>query len=393
MNDSRQVINKIDWLDEQRRKDRKMAVVLREHINTLQKDNKELVVKIAAMETEIKNTQQLVMRSSKVDEIVDQNRSEFMTRIDNIESLRTKAEIEIERLRILDMDAINKSINQLQDSIGKLRQLEEQFSAKNEEENRIRNEISDLKLSINKVVRVSDESEHTIVTVEERSRQDNKRISDFNAEINNLRRLLDEIKPKLESTEDTSLRNHNDIKDLVALENDRKMMQDAWIENQSVVSAERERWWLELQNKSKDVDKVMQDSSSRMEEFGDTHRDMKQALSSLDKHLNDIKERITEVSEVQRHKLGLHKKDWQNFVSENEKQWTNHMLERAEKWKENERITQRHIERVEIIEEAVKEISDIVKHMQTIDQERLKEIFTVVRKYLAIYDKPMRKVP
>ena len=43
MNDSRQVINKIDWLDEQRRKDRKMAVALRERINVLQKENKELV--------------------------------------------------------------------------------------------------------------------------------------------------------------------------------------------------------------------------------------------------------------------------------------------------------------------------------------------------------------
>ena len=41
MNDSRQVINKIDWLDEQRRKDRKMAVALRERINVLQKENTE----------------------------------------------------------------------------------------------------------------------------------------------------------------------------------------------------------------------------------------------------------------------------------------------------------------------------------------------------------------
>ena len=136
MNDSRQIINKIDWLDEQRRKDRKITVELRERINVLQNDNKELVIKIAAMETEIKNTQQSAMESSKVDEIIDKNRSEFMTKIDNVELLRTKAEIEIERLRILDRDAITKSINQLQDKTGKLPQLEEQLSARNEEENR-----------------------------------------------------------------------------------------------------------------------------------------------------------------------------------------------------------------------------------------------------------------
>jgi len=393
MNDSRQIINKIDWLDEQRRKDRKITVELRERINVLQNDNKELVIKIAAMETEIKNTQQLAMESSKVDEIIDKHRSEFMTKIDNVELLRTKAEIEIERLRILDRDAITKSINQLQDKTGKLRQLEEQLSARNEEENRMRSDISDLKLSIDKIARVSDESEHTIVSVEERSRQDSKRTSDFKAEIDNLRRLLDEIIPKIESSQDIGLRNHNDINELIVLENDRKMIQATWIENQSVVSSERERWWLELQNKSKDIEKIIQESTSRMKEFGETHRDTKQALLNLDKHLNDIRERITEVSEIQRHKLGLHKKDWQNFVSENEKRWTNHMLERAEKWKENERNNKRHIERVEILEEVANEISDIVKHMQTIDQDRLKESLTVVRKFLAIYDKPMRKVP
>ena len=393
MKDSRQIINKIDWLDEQRRSDRKMAVEMRERVNVLQNDNKELVARIAAMEIEIKKAQQLVIQSRKVDEIIDKNRSDFLTRIDNIESLRTKSEIETERLRILDRDAVTKSISNLQDSVGKLRKIEEQLSARYEEEHRARSEISDLKLSINKIVRVSDEAEHTMLTVEERSRQDSKRISEFKGEIDNLRRLLDDIKPKLESMQDTSLRNHNDINELIIQETDRKLAQSTWIEKQSIVSSEREHWWIELQNKSKEIETLIQKSVSHMDEFGETHRDMKQALSSLDNHLNSIEDRITDFAELQRHTLGRHKEEWKDFVDENEKQWTDHMLARAEQWKENERINQKYIERVETIEETGKEISNLVNQNRTMDQERLKDIFAIVRKYLAVYDKPVKKVP
>ena len=393
MKDSREIINKIDWLDEQRRNDRKMAVEMRERVNALQNDNKELVVRIAAMEIEIKKAQQLVVQSKKVDEIIDKNRSDFLTKIDNIETQRTKSEIETERLRILDRDAVTKSISNLQDSVGKLRQIEEQLSARYEEEHRTRSEISELKLSINKIVRVSDEAEHTMLTVEERSRQDSKRISEFKGEIDNLRRLLDDIKPKLESIQDTSLRNHNDINDLIAQETDRKLAQSTWIEKQSIVSSERERWWIELQNKSKEIEALIQKSVSHMEEFGETHRDMKQALSSLDNHLNGIEDRITDIAELQRHTLGRHKEEWKDFVDENEKQWTDHMLTRAEQWKENERINQKNIERVKTIEEAGKEISNLVNQIRTMDQERLKDLFAIVRKYLAVYDKPVKKVP
>ena len=36
------------------------------------------------------------------------------------------------------------------------------------------------------------------------------------------------------------------------METDRKLEQSIWIEQQSVVASERERWWLDLQNISKE---------------------------------------------------------------------------------------------------------------------------------------------
>ena len=59
MKESSQIINKIEWLDEQRRSDRKIIVELRERISAFHNHNKELSVRIAEMESEIKKAQHL----------------------------------------------------------------------------------------------------------------------------------------------------------------------------------------------------------------------------------------------------------------------------------------------------------------------------------------------
>ena len=152
MKESSQIINKIEWLDEQRRSDRKIVVELRERISAFQDHNKELLVKIAEMESEIKKAQHLATSASKVDEIIEKNRSDFITSLDNIESLRTKSEVEMERLRILDRDAVNKTIGNMQDNLGKLRDIEAQLAVRDEENRRLRSEMSELTISINKAI-------------------------------------------------------------------------------------------------------------------------------------------------------------------------------------------------------------------------------------------------
>ncbi len=393
MKESSQIINKIEWLDEQRRSDRKIVVELRERISAFEAHNRELLVRIAEMESEIKKAKQLSESASKVDEIVDKNRSDFITSLENIESLRTKSEVEMERLRILDRDAVNKTISNMQDNLGKLRDIDEKLSIGDEETRRLRSEMSELTISINNVIRMSDQVEHKIITVEERSIQDGKRISDFKADLNNLRILLDEIRPKLESLEDVNLSNHNHINDLVTMENDRQVEQSTWIEQQTVALSERERWWSELQEKSKEIETTIQESALRMEEFRETHSDMKHALSNLDNNFMNVENKISDFTELQRHTLDRHKEEWKVFVEANDQQWTEHQLTRVEQWKENDRVTQKFLKRLENIEEDVKEVIGLVSQMRSMDQDRLKEIFSAIRKFLAVYEKPAKKVP
>ncbi|HCU99483.1 MAG TPA: hypothetical protein DGM69_09080 [Chloroflexi bacterium] len=393
MNDSRQIINKIDWLDSQRRDDRKMVISLREHINALQKENKQLTDRMIVMELEIAKTKELASAVNKVDEIIEKNRSDFISKIDNLEAVRIKTEVEMDRLRIIDRDKINKTLSNLHDEFNVFYKMRDEFFDQKDREVQLNNEIRDLKIVVEKALRVIDDNETTIVTVEERSLQDSKRIGDFKSEIDNLRRLLDDIQPKLESIQDSSIRNHNDINDLISRETDRKLEHTSWIEQQEIIFSERERWWEELQDKSREIESLIDKSSQRMHEFGETHRLMQSSMDKLDTNFSGMDDRISDFVEIQRHTLERYKNDWKDFVVDNEKKWSDHALY-DESWnKENERVLNKFSERTAIIEDTVFEMQEMIDQMRNQDQQRLKELFSILRKFLSVYDIPLKKVP
>ena len=106
-----------------------------------------------------------------------------------------------------------------------------------------------------------------------------------------------------------------------------------------------------------------------------------------------IENKISDFTELQRHTLDRHKQERKDFVEGNDQQWAEHQLVRAEQWKENDRVTQKFLKRLENIEEDVKEIMDLVSQMRSMDQDRLKVMFSAIRKFLAVYEKPTKKVP
>ncbi|HJO91393.1 MAG TPA: hypothetical protein QF606_06970, partial [Anaerolineales bacterium] len=88
-----------------------------------------------------------------------------------------------------------------------------------------------------------------------------------------------------------------------------------------------------------------------------------------------------------------YKGEWKEFVEGNNQQWTEHELARSEQWKENNRLTQKFLNRLDNIVADVTQIMDLVSQMRSMDQDRLKEMFSAIRKYLAVYEKPTKKVP
>ena len=108
MDNSRQISKKIDWLDEQRRKDRKVMAELQGQLRGALDGNQESKVRITTLEGELAEARQLLDRVEKLDDLLERHSSDSIARLPLAESMRTKSEMEVELLRQLERAGINK---------------------------------------------------------------------------------------------------------------------------------------------------------------------------------------------------------------------------------------------------------------------------------------------
>ena len=131
----------------------------------------------------------------------------------------------------------------------------------------------------------------------------------------------------------------------------------------------------------------------KLETFGETHRDMKQALSDLDDHIAGLQRRTDESAEVQRVNHDRLRDEWNSFVSEEQKNRSTDLLFREEQWREHDRKDSQHIARLEELEDAERATAGVLKHLRSMDQKRLKNVFSTIREFMSEYDQDMKTVP
>ncbi|MDP6792420.1 MAG: hypothetical protein QF660_00015 [Anaerolineales bacterium] len=393
MDNTRQISKKIDWLDEQRRKDRKSIAELQEQLRASLDGNQELKMRILAFESELAEARQLLKRVEKMDDLLEQYSSDFIVRLEVAESTRTKSEVESERLRQLEREAINKSLIDLETGMSRLVSLQDAMSARKEEDHRTRADINEIRQLSEDYARSLEESQHLISNIYESRRLDGKRLSEISSANDTLRKRVDDLKLKMESLQDASLRTERRLTELTSLETERNLAQQAWIEQQGVTHADRERWWSELQRKSAEIELVREDSVQKLEIFSETHREMQQALSTLDEHIAGIERRADESAEVQRMNHERLQDEWNSFVAEEEKTRATDLLFREEQWRDHDRKDSQKIARLEELEDAEKATAEVLKHLRSMDQKRLKNVFSTIREFMSEYDQDMKAVP
>ncbi len=393
MDNSRQISKKIDWLDEQRRKDRKLMAELQEQMRAALEGNQEFKVRITTLEGELAEARQFLDRVEKLDDLLEQHGSDFISRLEVAESMRAKSEIEGERLRQIERDGINKSFAELGEGMASLALLREDMAARKEEEYRARADINEMRRSFERVAQSLEENEHLITNMHEIRRLDSKRLAESSSATDALRKRADELKLKLESLQDASLRNEKRITEFTGMETERKLAQNAWMEQQTVTHSEREHWWAELQRKSAEVGVLLEESAKKLESFGKTHSEMKRALSVLDENIAGVERRLGESAEMQRVYRDRLQDEWNSFVAEEQKNRSADLQIRDEQWREHDRKDKHNIARLEALEDAEKTTAQLLKHLRSMDQERLKNVFSIIREFMSEYDQDMKKAP
>jgi len=390
--DMDQLAKTVQWLDDERRKDKQEIAALQERLAGLATENAGLTRKLQQLESDLATSTAVLQRLAKIDEILDGYREEMTRQLDELEQRRTEAAREDERLRKVEREGLNKSFSELRKGIENNARLERESQARREEENRLSRLVAELQNKVTEFNRFVDERARSAGVLEEGRRRDAKRITDLQTDLTDLRKRTDQNRGKLDVVEDVARRTEVRAGELMVAEAERRSLQTQWVETQALAQAERDRAWSELRDKTEAALKTLEGYGHRVDQYAETNREIKRAADEFKQTVELLERRLTEAPEMQRLAEERFRQEWAAFLADDQKRWTTHMLLRDEQWREHDRLTAKEQERLEILEEQMSEALDTLRHMQAVDANRLQSLLNLLREMMAEYDQNFTKV-
>lgn len=387
-----QLAKTVDWLDDERRKDKQEIAAMQTRLAAAVAENTTLSRRLQQLESDVSAYVAQLQKITKIDTILDSYRKEMMRQLEEVEQRRLESGKEDERLRKLEREGLNKSLAELRKSLEVVPALLREPEARKETENRLVRSVAELQLKVSEFNKFLDERGRSLTIVEEGRRQDAKRIADLQTEQSDLRKRQDESRGKLEIVEDLSHRTDIKLGEVFLAENDRRTAQAQWLESQTAGQMERDRAWNDLRAKVEAGLAGLEGYVHRVEQYDDTNREVKRAAEGFKQTIELIERRINESTEIQRLAEERFRQDWAAFMADNQKHWATHLLLREEQWREHDRLNAKLLERAETLEADVLEIQAALQRWQTLDASRLQLIDKTLREIMAEYEQELKPV-
>ncbi len=244
-----QIKKRLEWLDEERRKDKATIAALQERLAGFEGSLTVTKDQIKQLDTKVSKFTTIKARVDQFDSVLSQQRTDLSRLIEESEKNQQKAGKEAETRRHLEVENLNKSISDLRKNLDAITELRKQVQSISDAETRFNRAISDQERKLDDVTRLADEVRHTGKMLEENRKLDVKRVSDMQGEVASIRKRVEEQRDKNEVNSDTIKHLNSRINELLATEAERKQSQRTFIEQQSLTQVERDRAWKEMKER------------------------------------------------------------------------------------------------------------------------------------------------
>jgi len=382
-----QIKQRMDWLDEERRKDKTTVATLEERLATLEGGNSSLSKQFTELIGEVARLSAITARMDQMDTTIAQLRVDFARMIEGIEKKRTERDREFEKNRQEDQDSYSKSFADFRKGFDSLGELKKTMQLRIEEEYRLGREIEDLEKKFESNWRDNEEFKRNQKLLDEGRRQDTKRLADLQGEIAAFRKRMDELRGKTDLLTDSLRKLELRIGEFQNMESERRQEQAAFLQKQNLLQVERDRTWKEWQGRFDEVSKQTIDLEGQMQALDATHRAVKRAQETFDEVNQRLDRRVNEITEMQRLVEERFRQEWSSFKADDQKRWTNYTLSQEEQQKETGRNFDKANERVVSLEDTTQEIRDTLHQFDEETQRQMQALLSVLHQWLEGYDR------
>jgi chromosome segregation ATPase len=377
-----QIIKRLEWLDDERRKDKTLIATLEDRITALEGGSTGLAKQQNDLSGEISRLSVWLTRIEQIESTITQVRVEFNRSIEGIEKQRVDREREVEKVRLADLEGLNKAIYEIRKGLDVLPDIKRTLQLRIDEEFRLGRLIDELDKKIMEFQRVDEESRRTQRLVEENLRQDSKRLTDLQAEISAFRKRLDEQRSKVDLATENFRKTELRINDVQTAEAERRQAQTAFIEKQNLFQVERNRTWKEWSVRFEEITNQATNIEAELQSLDATNRALKRSQETFDEMTQNFERRMNEITEMQRLTEDRFRQEWVTFKADDQKRWANYTLTHEEQQREGSRRYDKLDVRTTSLEDSAQEIRDLVNQMNADLKIRLQKFIDFSHEWL-----------
>ena len=390
-----QIVKRLEWLDEEHRKDKAALGAFEEQIASLDGNISTLTKQVKELSKKVSEIGPVNARLSQYDELLSKERADMNKALDELEKKHVRREKDRIKRHQEELKEINKSLPKLDQSKDIL-ELKKLIKQRADDYIKLNVAITEIKPKIEDAIRKSEDVATSSKLVEESRRQDVKRVADIQGEITSVRKRVDEFRQKTELHGD-SLRNiENRFTELITSESERKQAQAAFLEQQSLAQIGRDKAYKEWLD---EVDTFKQQSETldaQLQNLDETVRAAKRAQEAYVELNQKLERRINEITEMQRLGEERLRQEWVTFKADDQKRWTGYSLTAEESMRDLRKTVDKYEERITTIDDANQTIQDQLHQTTDATEQQLQELMNIFHQWLTSYERIMghvRKTP
>jgi chromosome segregation ATPase len=349
--DLNQATQMINWLEEERRKDRAALSALQERTQGLATELAEQSKRVQELQSALAAAQLVLGKVAQFDRLFEQYKADLVAEMDRREDAHQKAVREAERLRKVEADATNRNITEIRKELVRIKPLEDEMPMRRAEERRLGEIVARVSQRLEDLAVRTEERVQTVTYLEEGRRQDNKRIAQLEEGSNNLSKRLDTSIGKVALLEENLQRMPPRIEEVIR----RMQEQDKVFEELRLNDFRRAQ---EMKAFTEEVSKAIApipDHVAGYQRMQGMAMANQRSLEEIKGFQTRIEGRQAEVAEMQRIAEDRMKKQVEEWQADQEKRWKRQTLTWFEQWQEHDRLHESWEARLEKTEQTLPE--------------------------------------
>ncbi|TLN04010.1 hypothetical protein FDZ74_14485, partial [bacterium] len=223
--DLEQIIKRLDWLDDERRKDKMTIATLEEKISSMAGSIPPLVQQIKEQSLDLARLSASMPRFDQLETMIGQVRVETNRAVEGSERQRVERDRDIDKQRRADVEALNIAIGDVRKGLEPIAELKRSLQARIEEDFRLGRLIEELEQKLVESTRGDEEYRRAQKLLEDAQRQDTKRLTDLQGEVAALRKRLEEQRGKSDMNADSLRKMEMRLSEFQAAEGERRQAQ------------------------------------------------------------------------------------------------------------------------------------------------------------------------